>query len=286
MSVKIIQERLDSYHCQSEQEELFALKEISQEIALAALSRGDFFQHAAFQGGTALRILHTLERFSEDLDFILQRPGPKFSWVSYFKNLEIEFSAYGLEIRVEDRSKVEESVKKLFLKDDSIGKILILKNKPRDKRMAMIKIKFEVDTNPPPGSRSEIRYPDFPYPFPVAVQDLPSLFGGKSHALLCRSYTKGRDWYDFVWYVSRKIVPNFEFLSNACDQQGPWKGKKIAIDPAWYFSEFEKKINATDWNEAKQDVMRFLRPRNLPMLDLWGEKFFLEQLDKIRGYLG
>jgi predicted nucleotidyltransferase component of viral defense system len=285
VSVKIIQEKLENYRCESEQEETYAIKEIMQEIALSAFARTDFFKYAAFQGGTALRILYHLERFSEDLDFILQKPDPQFAWGEYLKNLETEFQIYGVQIQVEDRTRQGETVKKAFLKDDSIGKVLILKHRPKDRRPAMVRVKFELDTHPPEGNRFEIKYPDFPFPFAVTVQDLPSLFAGKSHALLCREYTKGRDWYDFLWYVSRKIAPNYEFLSSACRQQGPWKGKTFSIDRNWYLKELERKIRSTNWREAQQDVARFLRPRELKTLDLWSESFFSDRVEKLKQYL-
>ncbi len=286
MSVKIIQERLDSYQPKSQQEEEFALKEILQEIALAGLSRTDFFKYAAFQGGTALRILYSLDRFSEDLDFIGTKAEPGFRWSDYLQNLETEFMAYGIEVKAEDRSQLsDETVKKAFLKDQSFGKIMTLNHWGKSGRIGSIRIKFEIDTNPPAGSRSETKYLDFPFATAVIVQDPPSLFAGKSHALLCRSYVKGRDWYDFLWYVSRKTPINFEFLFKACEQQGPWAGQSFNRDKAWYLSEMDKKIRAIDWSDAKKDVARFLRQASLSTLDLWSLEFFLDRLKKMEGYL-
>jgi len=285
MSVKIIQERLDSYQPQNQQEEEFALKEILQEIALAGLARTDFFKFAAFQGGTALRILYSLDRFSEDLDFIAVKPSADFEWEAYLKNLETEFSAYGIEIKSEDRSKADETVKKAFLKDQSFARILMLKHWGRSGRLGAIRIKFEIDTNPPTGSRSEIRYLDFPFAAAVAVQDLPSLFAGKNHALLCRGYVKGRDWYDFLWHVTRKTPINFDFLSQACDQQGPWAGQHIAADKEWYLWELESKIRSIDWKEVKNDVARFLRPQAQQSLELWSVDFFLDRIRKLKEFL-
>lgn len=282
MSVKIIQERLDSYKPQSQQEEEFALKEILQEIALAGLARTDFFKFAAFQGGTALRILYSLDRFSEDLDFIAAKPSSDFEWSSYLKNLETEFGAYGIEIISEDRSKADETVKKAFLKDQSFARVLVLKHWGRSGRLGAIRIKFEIDTNPPAGSRNEVRYLDFPFAAAVVVQDPPSLFAGKSHALLCRGYVKGRDWYDFLWYVARKVPINFDFLSHACEQQGPWAGQKFAIDKEWYLKEMENKIRSIDWQEAKEDVARFLRPKAQESLVFWSVDFFLDRVRKLK----
>lgn len=281
MSLAIIQERLDAYRCASRQEEEQALREITQEIALAALSRADFFKVATFQGGTALRVLYSLQRFSEDLDFVLRAPDTDFHWEPYLRNMTIEFETYGLGVELIDRSKTADPVKKAFLKEQSIGKILKLRYPLTTGRPKRIQIKFELDTNPPAGSGVEIRYLDFPFPFPIAVQDVPSLFAGKSHALLCRAYLKGRDWYDFVWYAGRKLGMNYALLAAALDQQGPWQGLRPVVTKAWYLAAMQKKIASTDWSEAKNDVSRFLKPVELRTLELWSTDFFLDRLAKI-----
>lgn len=285
MSVKIIQEKLETYHCASEQDESLALKEITQEIALAALARTDYFKYAAFQGGTCLRILYSLDRFSEDLDFTLQKPDLKFDWTAYLKDLQLEYSAFGFELQVQDRSSFENPIRKAFLKEDSIGKVLVLQHRPKDRKMKSIKIKFELDVNPPAGAEFEVKYLDFPFAAAVTTQNLSSLFAGKSHALLCREYVKGRDWYDFNWYVIRKVSPNYEYLSKACTQQGQWKGENLSIDKSWYLEKMREKITSLDWKAAKADVERFLRPSALPSLELWGQEFFLDRLQKMEEYL-
>ena len=285
MSVRIIQEKLESYHARSVQEETNAVKEITQELVLAALARSNFFKAAAFQGGTCLRILYGLERFSEDLDFVLQKPDPKFSFEGYLSPLRSEFGAYGYDLQIDDRSKPDIAVKKLFLKDHSIGKVLSLQFKRRRDFPLPVKIKVEVDANPPLGSHLDQKYLDFPFPFAIIVQDPPSLFAGKCHALLCREYVKGRDWYDFVWYVGRKTPVNHALLSNALDQIGPWQGQGIRVDKEWLVSALEKKIRAIDWVAAKRDVERFVVPSQLPSLELWGADFFLDRLEKLRASL-
>lgn len=277
----MIQEKLDFYKCQSVQDEENALREITQEIALAALARAGFFKAAAFQGGSCLRILYSLDRFSEDLDFALQKPLPHFKLEPYLKNLKLEFEAYGYQLEVIDRSDAEPVVKKAFLKDDSVGKLLTFKHIRVNRSMKKIKIKIEVDTNPPSGSGFETKFCDFPFPFAIIVQDLPSLFAGKNHALLCREYTKGRDWYDFVWYTSRKTPINFELLSAACDQQGPWASQHLNVDKKWYLNQMEEKIRSVDWEAVKQDLARFLKPSALKTLEVWSSGFFLSQLQKL-----
>jgi predicted nucleotidyltransferase component of viral defense system len=278
MSVKIIQERLESYKCLSEFEEELALREITQEVALAALSRTDFFKHAAFQGGTALRIFYSLNRFSEDLDFILKVPYKAFRLEGYLKAVSEELKAYGYAIETSDRSQADDTVKKAFLKDDSIGKVLQLQYLKANRSMRKIRIKLEVDSNPPAGSGSEVKYHDFPFAFASTLQNMPSLFAGKLHALLCRQYTKGRDWYDFVWYIARAVAINFDFLGAALEQTGPWEGRKLNIDLDWCVTALNQKITSVDWTDAKNEIRGFVRKNELPSVELWSTEFFLDRL--------
>jgi predicted nucleotidyltransferase component of viral defense system len=282
MSVEIIQQKLLTYQCKTLLDQENALKEIAQEIALMALSRAGFFRVAAFQGGTALRILYGLERFSEDLDFVLEAPNPHFNWSKYIRNMQEEFSAYGYALEVEERQS-EKIIKTAFLKADSTGGMLIIKdlrsNAPK------LRIKLEIDTHPPEGSHYELKFLDFPLPYSIKSQDLPSLFASKSHVLLCRDYVKGRDWYDFSWYVAKKTQINFSLLHLALQQAGPWKNKNISVDSIWLIEELSKKIKNIDWPATKKDIARFLRPRELPVLDVWSEEFFLSQVSKLKDYL-
>lgn len=282
MSIKMIQDRLNSYSCKSEVEEEQAIREITQEVALAALGRTDFFKYAAFQGGTCLRIFYGLNRFSEDMDFILKEPDLSFELKPHLHALTDELEAYGYNIEVADRSKMDVTVRKAFLKDDSIGKVLQLNYRNQTGPLRKIRIKFEVDTNPPSGSELEIKYHDFPFVSSVVVQDKPSLFAGKVHALLCRKYVKGRDWYDFLWYTSQGVKINYQFLSSAINQQGPWKEQNIKVDLNWCRSELENKIRAMDWKATVLDVRRFVRVAEQPSLDLWSKELFRAQLEKLK----
>jgi predicted nucleotidyltransferase component of viral defense system len=283
MSIEIIQQKLLIYKCQTVIDQENALKEIAQEIALMALSRAGFFRVAAFQGGTCLRILFKLERFSEDLDFVLEKPDKTFDWDIYIKTMREEFSAYGYTLEVTNKSKLNKTIKSAFLKADSEGGILIIKD-PKTNRQKL-QIKLEIDTNPPAGSNYELKYLDFPLPYSIKSQDLSSLFASKSHALLCRNYTKGRDWYDFIWYVSRQTPINFLLLNNALKQAGPWQNQNISVTSKWFIQELKTKINNIDWENAKKDVARFLKPRELSTLDLWSKEFFLSRIDKLKEYL-
>jgi predicted nucleotidyltransferase component of viral defense system len=283
MSMAIIQERLLTYQCQTIIEQENALKEIAQEIALLALSRSGFFRVAAFQDGTCLRILYGLERFSEDLNFVLETKDENFIWDKYINNMHEEFSAYGFTLEVQSRAKLDNAIRTAFLKADSAGGMLVLKDRRTNKPKC--RIKLEIDTHPPQGATFELKYLDFPLPYSIRTQDLPSLFAGKCHALLCRNYIKGRDWYDFVWYISRLTPINFTLLNHAIAQAGPWKEQDISVKPQWFLAQLQAKINSMDWKEARQDVARFLRPKELATLELWSKDFFLSRLEKLAGYV-
>jgi predicted nucleotidyltransferase component of viral defense system len=282
MSVKLIQERLDSYHCRSNLEEQHAVREITQEVTLAALGRTEFFKDALFQGGTCLRIFYGLNRFSEDMDFLLREPNRDFSLQPHLRAVRDELAAYGYQVEIVDRSQAGEAVKKAFLKDDSLGKVLQLKYRDRSGPLRKIRVKLEVDTNPPAGSGLEVKYVDFPFVSSIVVQDKPSLFAGKLHALLCRDYVKGRDWYDFLWYTSQSVPVNYVFLASALAQQGPWRSATISVDGPWCRARLQERINSVDWAAAREDVRRFVKASEYPSLELWSRELFLSRLDKIK----
>ncbi len=280
MTVKIIQDRLDEYVCRTELEEENAIKEIVQEVCLAGLSRSGFFKEAAFQGGTCLRILYRLPRFSEDLDFVLKEPNSHFKLTRHLDHMKEELAIYGFNFEIQDRSQGAGPILKAFLKDESWGRILSFQHvRKLGSTVKKLQIKIEVDANPPLGSGYEDKILDFPLLFSVIAQDLPSLFAGKSHALLCRPYLKGRDWYDFLWYARKKIRPNMLLLGDALHQVGPWKAQKITVDEAWYRRTLSEKIRKIDWQEARRDIQRFLKPQDLASLDYWSTDFFLAQME-------
>lgn len=281
MSVRIVQEKLGSYNCRSSLEEEQALREITQEIVLAALGRTNFFEQAGFQGGTCLRIFHSLNRFSEDLDFALCKRKEAFALAPYLERVQRELTAYGYDLEIDDRSKAGQVVKKAFLKDDSVGHLLRLQYALKAGPLRKLRIQVEVDTHPPPGASYVMPILDFPFPSAVRTFDLPSLFAGKIHALLCRTYLKGRDWYDFLWYTARKTSVNHALLSASLEQTGPWKGQHIATDNAWCIERLHAAIEALDWQQAREDVRRFVKPSELSFLELWSRDFFLNQCQKL-----
>jgi len=216
------------------------------------------------------------------MDFILKESDTSFQLKPHLKALSTELQAYGYSIEIVDRSDSDLAVRKAFIKDDSIGKILQLNHAGKTGPLRKIRIKFEVDTNPPLGSGIEIKYVDFPFVSSVTVQDKPSLFAGKIHALLCREYIKGRDWYDFLWYTSQGVEINYQFLASALRQQGPWRGQSIQVDLDWCTNEIRDKIASIDWKATKEDVRRFVKTKELPSVDLWSKDLFHTQLEKMK----
>lgn len=216
------------------------------------------------------------------MDFILKEPNKDFTLRPHLRAVSNELKAYGYEIEITDRSRDDMTVRKAFLKDDSMGKILQLKYADKSGPIRKIRIKLEVDTNPPSGSGMEIKYVDFPFVSAVTVQDKPSLFAGKLYALLCREYVKGRDWYDFLWYTSQDIGINFKFLSSALRQQGPWAHKVVQVDLKWCLRHIETKIRSVDWVEVREDVRRFIKVSEQPSIELWTRELFLSQLRRIK----
>lgn len=281
MSVELILERFRTEAPKTAQQEQNLLREILQEIALSALARAGFFRQGAFHGGTCLRILHGVRRFSEDLDFILKEVRADFEWSRYERVLVDEFGLYGVELEVQDRAS-QAAIQALWLKDQSLGKILDLKHPLRSDQK--ITVKLEVDCNPPAGSTFETGYVNFPVPFSLLAQDLESGFASKLHALLCRDYVKGRDWYDLTWYVGRRIHPRLNLLENAIDQHGPWAAQKQKLDIAWLLAELGNKIDTVDFRRARKDVERFLDEPELRGLEVWGRDFFRTQIKKLEKF--
>ncbi|MEE9421731.1 MAG: nucleotidyl transferase AbiEii/AbiGii toxin family protein [Gammaproteobacteria bacterium] len=278
--IELLQQRLDNYKVTSPVEEEQATKEIMQEVALYALWRAGFFEVAAFQGGTSLRILHKLPRFSEDLDFILKEPNPDFEWGGYLDPLLDSLQEFGLQSEALDKSRMDQRIKKALLKDNSVSNQMNLafyRGHPGKK----LTIKLEIDVNPPECSGYEYTYLDFPLDFEVCSQDLSSNFALKIHALLCRPYLKGRDWYDFNWYIKQQIQPNLPHLQAALYQFGPWSGQSITVDIDWLHKTMAKKIADVDWQEAANDVERFLNTSERESLTLWSERFFKTKVDSL-----
>lgn len=282
--IELLQQKLARYTIAGADEQEQALKEILQELTLYALWREGFFNVAAFQGGTCLRILYGLPRFSEDLDFILQTPDPDFSWARTVEGVAAVLAEFGVVAELTDRTRADRAVRQAMLKDNSLGGQLDLKftDLPPGRKL---RIKLEVDTNPPGGSAWSQRFHDFPTDFSVAVQDLPSNFALKLHALLCRPYTKGRDWYDLLWYIRYGTLPNMHLLQNALDQTKAFADRDAEVNAEWLRGALIAKIQSLDWAEAIRDVEPFLNVMERRSLAVWGEPLFTERVQQLSDQL-
>ncbi len=281
----LLQDKIREYNPANALEQENVLQELMQHFVLASLARAGFFLDAEFHGGTCLRILYNLHRFSEDLDFLLKKPNQEFVWTPYLNRIKKDCELEGIHFEVLDKSTADTAVKKAFLKTDSIGNVLMLKFPHSRYTAKRIRIKLEIDTNPPSGSIYETRYIAFPVSVPITTQTLESGFALKSHALLCRDYTKGRDWYDLLWYISREIVPNYKLLENALEQQGPWTGKKSHVNSQWYLASLRRRVKNVDWSAARKDIRRFVTNREQESIELWDKIFFLYHVDRLEEYL-
>ena len=261
-----------------------SLREILQQCARLGLARNQFFEHAAFYGGTALRILYGLDRFSEDLDFSLLRPNKKFEINPFLKGLERELLSMGFDVDVSSKKKKNKSdIISAFIKGNT--KIILLsltnrfeKNLHKDEK---IKIKFEIDVDPPPDFEVESKLILNPVPFYVLTYKTSYLFAGKVHAMLCRTWqnrVKGRDWYDFIWYLQNKIPLHLKHLEKRIKQSGHFE-KKERLTEKKLIKLLQQKIEKIDWKNAKEDIKPFIYDVNI--LKLWNKDFFLDLLQKI-----
>ena len=271
----LIEQRLSRYSIKTQDDEANAVKEINQEIILYALSTTKFFDHVHFCGGTALRIIYGLERFSEDLDFTLNIPDENFNFDNYMSDVLNVLKQYGLDMKIK-KAKDNTFVKKRELKKDSEKWQLSFPS------LEKVVIKLEIDANPPEGAIYTDKILDFPILHKISIGTIETLFAGKMHALLCRDFVKGRDWYDFLWYVKNNHAINYDLLQHALFQMGPYKGKNIPnFDKEFVKTELSNKIENLDWSKAKSDVERFIKPEEVKSLDLWSVDLFLSRVEQL-----
>lgn len=285
MIERVLSQRIREYAPANEIEQENVLQELLQHYVLAGLAGARFFSRAVFHGGTCLKIVHNTNRFSEDLEFFLKHPDPSFTWEPHAREVCRYCAMEGIDLDIVDKSRLDSAVKKTFLKTDSIGKMLHLELPHGRHSTRKIRIKLEIDTNPPQGSALVTGYLTFPVIAAITTQALESGFATKAHALLCREYVKGRDWYDFVWYVSRRVVPDLVVLRNALPQQGAWAGADVDVTAEWLLEQLRHRITVLDWGRAVEDVSRFLPLREQTGLQHWGVQFFLYQLDRMADYI-
>ena len=280
----MIKEWMDSYAPKTVQETEQALREIMQEITLAGLYRSNFFKEAAFYGGTALRIFHGLNRFSEDLDFSLLEKNSAFELAPYLEGVKNEFSALGMHVTFIQKSKAATSaIDSAFLKSETLwGELLVETNLPQFSlsQKPSIKIKLEVDTQPPLLFETENKLLIKPFSFYVNCFTLPYLFAGKMHALLFRKWkerVKGRDWYDLDWYIKKGVPVNLEHLAERARESGDWSEPSLTKEQLHQL--LIQRIRSVDMNRVKEDVIRFIP--NPQELDIWTPNYF----EQLIGYL-
>lgn len=278
---------LATYEIRSPEDSLRALREVMQEIALLGLWRSKFFEKAAFYGGTALRVLYGLDRFSEDLDFSLLEKNEGFDLAGYGDALKRELASFGFAVEVESKLKQPgAAVQSTFLKADTRTRMItvkfergLVKQVPRNQ---VLKIKLEVDTDPPPGFSTETRYLLRPVPFAVRTFSLPDLFAGKMHAVLCREWksrVKGRDWYDLVWFAAYHPELRLSHLEQRMRQTGHWTGPS-PLTEAVFRGLLARRIDRVDSDQIRREVEPFVK--DPASLTVWSKEFFLDVASRIK----
>jgi hypothetical protein len=282
-----IRQILATYEIRSVEDSLRALREVMQEIALLGLWRSKFFENAAFYGGTALRVLYGLDRFSEDLDFSLLKKGESFDLADYSEALKKELASFGFAVEIEGWPKrADTAIRSAFLKADTRTQMIsvefdkgLVQKVPRNQ---VLKIRLEVDVDPPPGFNTEIRYLLRPVPFSVRTFSLPDLFAGKMHAVLCREWLsriKGRDWYDLVWFAAYHPELHLAHLEQRMGQTEHWRGP-APLTAGDLRDLLTKRINKVDINQIRREVEPFVK--DAASLAIWSKEFFLDVASRIK----
>ncbi|MEA1973521.1 MAG: nucleotidyl transferase AbiEii/AbiGii toxin family protein [Candidatus Cloacimonadota bacterium] len=280
--MNIIEQMLSKYNIETENDIVNALKEIFQEITLLGLYRGNFFNKAAFYGGTCLRILYGLNRFSEDLDFSLLDKNENFNIENYFQHITDEFAALGININLNKKNKKAQpsTIESAFLKNDTSIHTLninagdlknILGGIYSGKR---IKIKIEVDIDPLLKFQTESKTLLMPVTFNIVSMTLPNLYAGKMHAVLCRNWktrVKGRDWFDFEWYVKRNIKLNLVHLQERMVESGNLE-RNIELDDKRFHELMNERIDNLNIEKAIEEVKPFIKDHTV--FENWTKDYF------------
>ena len=276
----MLNEWLTQYEINSARDEMNARREIFQEITLAGLSRGKFFEKASFYGGTALRIFYGLDRFSEDLDFTLNNIDANFTLENYIPFINEEFQLLDLKVELDYYSKKSDGqIESAFLKSDTILANLSIVNKTG--LLKALKIKIEVDTIPPLKFETESKLLFRPYSFYINVLKKEFLFAGKLHALLFRNWksrVKGRDWYDFEWYMRNQIPVSISHFYERAFQNGIID--EIQLTPELVKEMIIKKIDAVNLDDAKSDIERFISSPD--KLNIWSKQYFKDLVSHLK----
>jgi predicted nucleotidyltransferase component of viral defense system len=284
---EVVRQILATYEIRSLEDSLRALREVMQEIALLGLWRSKFFEQAAFYGGTALRVLYGLDRFSEDLDFSLLDKSEGFDLVDYSGSLKRELASFGFAVDIEGRKKTPgAALQSAFLKADTRTRMItvefergLVQQVPRNQ---VLKIKLEVDTDPPPGFSTHARYLLRPISFAVRTFSLPDLFAGKMHAVLCRQWksrVKGRDWYDLVWFAANHPELHLSHLEQRMRQTGHWK-VAAPLKAGDLRDLLTRRIDEVDIDQIRREVEPFVK--DAAALAIWSKEFFLDVASRIK----
>lgn len=269
----IFQNMLSAYDLSTDQAVRNATFEVNQQVILAGLYQGGFFDKAAFYGGTCLRIFHGLQRFSEDIDFSLLCPDPEFDFTQYFQPIIDEFASIGRTVDIKKKDKKNfGKVESAFLKDNTDVYDVSFQTEKS------IKIKIEVDTNPPLLFSTEQKLLMEPRSFMTRCFTLPDLFAGKMHALVYRAWknrVKGRDWYDFEWYVRNRIPLDFRHLQERIKEFN--RGEKTKEE---FMDDLKVRLSTSDIRQVKSDVLPFIK--NPKELDIWSCDYFLQIMNLIK----
>ena len=273
MKNEIFDNMLSRYELVTEQQKRNAIFEVNQQIILAGLYAGGFFESAAFYGGTCLRIFHGLQRFSEDMDFSLMAPDENFDFSKYFQPIIDAFALVGREVEITKKDKKSfGKVESAFLKDNTDVYDVTFQTEKS------IKIKIEVDTNPPLNFTTEQKLLLQPHSFMTRCFTLPDLFAGKMHALVYRAWknrVKGRDWYDCEWYVRNSVALDFAHLAERCKQ---FNGEDIT--PESFKAKLIERLSTADIKQVKEDVLPFVR--NPKELDIWSNDYFVQLAEMVK----
>lgn len=281
----MIKEWLAEYQPKNRDEADQALREIIQEITLAGLYRSGFFEKAAFYGGTALRIFHGLERFSEDLDFSLLNVNPDFSLEPYLQSTVRELAALGVKVSIQDKEKINNSkIDSAFLKADTVWKELVIQSIMKQESLNSrkgIKIKIEIDTKPPLGFSTEEKLLIRPFSFYTKCFTLSDLFAGKMHALLFRKWgnrVKGRDWFDMEWYIRKNVPLHLNHFRIRAMDSGDWSNEPL--DRENLFQLLTEKIDQVSFDLVRKDVTPFIKDDS--SLKIWSSQYFKDLIRLIK----
>lgn len=261
------------------------IREILQQTALLGLERHGLFEKAAFYGGTALRILYGLDRFSEDLDFTLLQPNPDFDFTPFLEGMRKELASFGFEMEVAVKKKnIDTSVQSAFLKMNTIQLYIAIGDEQKSKKAnhnEKVQIKLEIDTDPPPHYRVQNQLVVNPVSFYVLTLHQSDLFAGKTHAALYRAWKgriKGRDWYDIIWYITNKIPLSLTYLASCMHQAGNLKQEE-SLDRSHVLALLHERIDTIDWSSAKADMFAFIPDPE--RLDIWSKEYFHQLVERL-----